>query len=140
MDWKLILQLSLFGLAMGIATVFVVPPNVEPALWLMIFLICAWVIAKRHPMGRFVHGLLLGLVNSIWITAAHILLFDRYIAGHPQEASMMKSMPFPNAPRLMMALTGPVVGLVSGIVIGLLALGAGKLIKRQPAVPTKTAA
>jgi hypothetical protein len=135
MDWKLIFQLSLFGLAMGIATVFLIPPSVEPICWLVIFLICAYMIAKRCPTGRFAHGLLLGLANSVWITAAHILFYDRYIAGHAQEAAMMKSMPLANAPRLMMALTGPVVGLVSGILIGLLALGAGKLIKR-PLVPT----
>ena len=89
MDWKLIFQLSLFGLAMAFATVFLIPPNIEPAVWLVIFLICAYVITKRRPAGPFVHGVLLGLVNSVWITAAHILLFDRYIAGHPQEAAMM---------------------------------------------------
>ena len=139
MGWKLIFQLSLFGLAMGIATVFVIPPNVEPVFWLVIFLICAYVIAKRRLTGRFVHGLLLGLVNSVWITAAHVLMFDRYISGHAQEAAMMKSMPLPDAPRLMMTMTGPVVGLISGIVIGLLALGAGKLTKRSPEPTIKTA-
>jgi hypothetical protein len=135
MDWKSIFQLSLFGLAMAIATVFVIPPNVEPVCWLVIFLICAYAIARQRPRGRFVHGLVLGLANSVWITAAHILFFDRYIAGHAQEAAMLNSMPLANAPRLMMAITGPLVGLVSGIVIGLLALGVGKLIKRQ-LVPT----
>jgi hypothetical protein len=30
MDWKLILGLSLFGLAMAIATVFVIPSSIEP--------------------------------------------------------------------------------------------------------------
>jgi hypothetical protein len=30
MNWKLIIQLSMFGLAMGIATVFVIPSNIEP--------------------------------------------------------------------------------------------------------------
>jgi hypothetical protein len=140
MDWKLIFQLSLFGLAMAFGTVFLIPSNIEPAFWLVIFLICAYSIAKRRPTGRFVHGVLLGLVNSVWITAAHILLFDRYIPGHPQEAAMMKSMPLPDSPRLMMAITGPVVGLISGVIIGLLALGAGKLIRR-PVTPTiKTAA
>jgi hypothetical protein len=138
MDWKLIFQLSLFGLAMAIATVLVIPPKIEPICWLVIFLICAYVIAKRRTTGRFVHGVLLGLANSVWITAAHILLFDRYIAGHAQEAAMMKSMPLPDSPRLMMAMVGPVVGLVSGVVIGLLALGAGKLVKSSlpPAVKT----
>jgi hypothetical protein len=49
MNWKLIFQLSLFGLAMGIATVFVIPSNIEPAFWLVIFLICAYLIAKQSP-------------------------------------------------------------------------------------------
>ena len=129
MDWKLIFQLSLFGLAMAIATVFLIPSNIEPVFWLVIFLICAYVIAKGRATGRFVHGVILGLVNSVWITAVHILLFDRYLAGHAQEAAMMKSMPLPDSPRLMMVIVGPVVGLISGIVIGLLALGAGKLVK-----------
>ena len=123
----MILQLSLFGLAMAFATVFAIPPNVEPAFWLVIFLICAYVIAKARPTRRFVHGLLLGLLNSVWITSVHLAFFDRYVAGHPQEAAMMKNMPA--SPKLMMALTGPLVGLISGVVIGLLALAAGKLVK-----------
>jgi hypothetical protein len=44
MDWKLIFGLSLFGLAMAIATVFVIPSNVEPIFWLAIFLVCAYLI------------------------------------------------------------------------------------------------
>ncbi|MCU1304934.1 MAG: hypothetical protein JWQ87_5218 [Candidatus Sulfotelmatobacter sp.] len=129
MNWKLILQLSLFGLAMGIATVFLIPSNIEPAFWLAIFLVCAYFISQRT--GRpFFHGLLLGLANSVWITASHILFFDQYIAHHPREAAMMSSMPLPDSPRLMMALTGPVVGLVSGGIIGLIAIAARKLLKR----------
>ena len=50
----------------------------------------------------------------------------------------MSVMEFTN--RLMMAITGPVVGLVSGVVIGLLALGAGKLIKGPVAPTVKTTA
>ena len=136
MDWKLIFQLSLFGLAMAFATVFLIPPNIEPMCWLVIFLTSAYVIAKRRPTGRFVHGLLLGLANSVWITAAHILLFDRYIAGHAQEAAMMKSMPLADAARLLMAVVGLLIGLVSGVLIGLLALVAGKLIKQRHLAPT----
>jgi hypothetical protein len=68
MDWKLIFQFSLLGLAMGIATVFFIPPNVSPVVSLIIFLVCACMIARRRPTGRFAHGLLLGLANSVWIT------------------------------------------------------------------------
>src|SRR5205085_2941648 len=114
MNWKLILQLSGFGLAMGIATVFVIPSNIEPLFWLAIFVVSAYLIATRAPGRFFLHGLLVSMVNSVWVTSAHILLFEQYIANHPQEAAMMKSMPLPDSPRLMMACLGPVIGVASG--------------------------
>ena len=57
--------------------------------------------------------------------------FDRYIANHPAEASMMQSMPLPDSPRLMMALTGPIFGVVSGIVLGLFAVIAARLTRAR---------
>jgi hypothetical protein len=132
MNWKLILQLSLFGLAMGVATVYVIRSKVEPAFWLVIFLFCAYTFAKRCSNRLFLHGLLLGLANSVWITGAHVLLFDSYIAHHAQEAAMMQTGPLASSPKLMMALVGPVVGLISGVVLGLFALAAGKLVKNPP--------
>ena len=53
MDWKLIFGLSLFGLAMAIGTVFVIPSNVEPIFWLVIFLVCAFLIARMRPDRLF---------------------------------------------------------------------------------------
>lgn len=129
MNWKLILQLSLFGLAMGIATVFVIPANVEPLFWLVILGITAYVIAKRCPSKRFQHGFLVGIANSVWVTGSHVLLFGYYIANHPKEAAMMTSMPLPDAPRLMMGFVGLAIGIVSGVVTGLFALLAAKLIR-----------
>jgi|SRR5690242_5587216 len=121
MNWKVILGLSLFGLAMAIGTVFAISPTVEPFCWLVIFVICAFVIARRAARRPFLHGFLLGLVNSIWVTSAHIIFFQRYIAGHLQEATMMQRMPASFSPRELMAITGPIVGVISGIVIGVLA-------------------
>jgi len=129
LDVKLILQLSLFGLAMAVATVFVIPSNIEPIFWLAIFGICAVTIAKKCADKHFLHGFLVSLANCVWVTGAHVLLFDSYIERHPQEADMMKSMPLPNSPRLMMLMTGPVIGVISGVILGLLALIASKFIK-----------
>jgi len=131
MDWKLIFGLSLFGLAMAIATVFVIPSNVEPVFWLAIFLLCAYLIARKRPDRHFLHGLLVGIMNSVWITTAHIIFFSQYIANHPKEAAMMSSTPLPDSPRLMMACVGPIVGIISGAIIGLLAYVAAKLVKPQ---------
>ena len=49
MNWALIARLSLFGLAMGVATVFLIPSTIEPLFWLVIFAICACIIAIRAP-------------------------------------------------------------------------------------------
>lgn len=97
----------------------------------MIFGVCGFLIAVRAPGRFFLHGLLVGIANSVWVTASHIALFDTYIAHHPNEAAMMASMPLPTSPRLMMGLTGPVIGVLSGLVLGLIAVVARKLIPRS---------
>lgn len=142
MNWKLIFQLSLFGLAMGIATVYVIPSNIEPAFWLVIFLICAYLIAKGTVGAgmHFLHGLLLGIANSVWITAAHVLLFDRYVANHAREAAMMQNPSIPFSGKAMMAVVGPVVGVLSGVILGIFALVAGKLVKNAPVSSSKVPA
>lgn len=135
MNWKLILQLSLFGLAMGIGTVFVIPSTVEPFLWLAIFLICAYVLGSRGVAHPFLHGLAIGVVNSVWVTSSHVLLFNQYVANHAKEMEMMKTMPMSNRPRVLMAIMGPLIGIASGIVLGVFALVAGKLMKSRTPPP-----
>ena len=129
MKWSLIIVLSMFGLAMGLLTVSVIPSETEPFFWLAVFVVCAFVIARQCATRRFLHGLALGLVNSVWVTGSHVLFFSSYIANHAKEAAMMTSMPMPDSPKLMMTLTGPVIGLVSGVVLGLFALLAGLVVK-----------
>lgn len=134
MNFKLILQLSLFGLVMAFATVYVIPSQIEPAFWLPIFLTCAIIIARSCSSRYFLHGFLTSLVNCVWITGAHVLLFDSYLARHPREAAMLTKMPLPDSPRLMMLMMGPVIGVVSGIVLGLFATVASLILKRKTAV------
>jgi hypothetical protein len=130
MNWKLVLQLSMFGLAMGILTMFVIPSNIEPLCWLAIFIACAWLIGKRAVPMPFAHGLMIGIVNSVWITSCHVLLFTQYVTNHASEMEMMKQMPMPDSPRMMMALMGPIIGVLSGIILGVFAVVASKLMNR----------
>lgn len=131
LNWNLIFRLSLFGLAMAFATVYFIPSNIEPFCWLAIFIICAYLIAKNCTSKYFLHGLFVSLLNAVWITAAHILLFRTYMSNHPKEVAMMAKMPLPGSPRLMMLMTGLVVGLASGIVLGLFSLIASKIMKKK---------
>ena len=128
MKWPLILNLSLFGLAMALATVFFIPSTIEPFFWLAIFVVSAYLIAKSGAANPFLHGFTTSLANCVWVTGGHILFFEAYLQRHPQEAAMMSKMPLPDSPRLMMLMTGPVVGLVSGLVLGLFAFLAAKAL------------
>ncbi len=129
MNWKLIFLLSLFGLAMGLGTVLVISPRLEPWCWLVIFLFSAWVL--RVTTRPFLNGVLVGVLNSVWITASHVIFVRTYLAVHPPEADMMQRLPPSVSPRLIMAITGPFIGIISGVVIGLLAFIAAKLVRKS---------
>jgi hypothetical protein len=126
MNWALVLKLSLFGLAMAFATVFFIPSSIEPLVWLAIFVVCAIVIARQSGGRNYLHGQMLGIVNSVWVTGAHVLFFDQYAAHHAAEVQAFASLPLP--PRVMMAFVGPIIGVISGAVIGLFAVVAAKLL------------
>ena len=131
MNWKLIFQLSLFGLVMAISTVYWIPSDLEPFFWLAIFIICAYLIARNCTGKYFLHGFLVSLLNSVWITAFHIILYKNYINVHPKEAEMLSTMPMPKHPRLMMLFSGPVIGVISGLILGLFAFIASKISKQR---------
>jgi len=131
MNVKLIFQLSLFGLAMGLATVFWIPSTSELFYWLVIFVFCAYLISLKSSGKYFMSGLWVGIANCVWITTAHILFFHTYIAGHPQEAELITKMPLPDSPRLMMLIAGPVTGIISGLVLGLFAFIASLILQKK---------
>jgi len=136
MNGRLILQLALFGLAMAIATVYVVPPGVASPLWLGIVIGSAFLIARRAPGKFFLHGFLVGLANWVSVTGTHVLLFDAYVARHGQDVAAMQAMTVP-----AMGVLAPVVGWMrrygvpvpgaSGVLIGLLAWAGSKVLRRK---------
>ncbi len=132
MNWKLIFQLSVFGLIMSVATISLIPEKIEPVFWFIIFVFCAWVIAKACNGKYFLHGFLVSLVNCIWIVAFHTLFYKSYMANHPDMSSMNTSLPasLANHPRRAMALMGPVFGIMFGIILGLFSFIASKILKK----------
>jgi hypothetical protein len=133
MNWKLIFLLSLFGLGMAFATISAIPMKIEPICWLVIFIICAYAIAKNAPGNYFLHGFLVSLVNCIWVTGAHVYFYTTYIANHPDMVDMSAKLPMQDHPRWQMLVTGPVFGIVSGLVLGLFAFIAARLMKKSSA-------
>jgi hypothetical protein len=127
MNWKLILALSLFGLAMAIGSLFGLG-MLEPLLWLIIFIIYAWLIATRAPGKYFLHGFLTSVVNSIWITVTHASFFAFYAKNNPQ---FVQAAPPGMNPRALMIIMGPVFGVLFGLVAGLFAFIASKIVKKR---------
>ena len=130
MNWKLIFSLSLFGLAMAFGTVYFIPSKIEPFCWIVIFLICAYLIAKNAQEKYFLHGFFVSLVNCVWITGAHILMSATYMTNHTDEAAQYAKMnsQFGLSVTNAMLITGPFIGLITGVVLGLFALIASKFV------------
>jgi len=130
MNWKLIFGCSLFGLAMAPLTVFIIPGKIEPAFWLPVFIICAWLVAKNASGRYFLHGFLISMVNSVWISSAHILFFDNYMKLNPEMWQMNMKMPMPEHPRMMMLMMALLFGAAFGIILGLFSFIASKIVKK----------
>ena len=129
MNWNLLIKLSLFGLIMGVATAFFIPSNIEGILWPVIFIICAYLIAKNCTQMYFTNGFCLSLLNCVWIIAAHAIFYNNYLKGHAQEAAMYNGNPYKIPPQLALAIIGIFIGIASGLVQGLFAFIASKIVK-----------
>ena len=136
MNWKLIFGLSVFGIGMGCAALLGLTRNLEPILWVLIFLLYAVFIAKRAEGKYFFHGFLVSLINGIWMSLIHYTFFDMYAENNPEMMAKFANLPPSVSLRLMVLLVGPIVGAVSGVVAGLFALIAGKLLGDKSGQPS----
>ena len=133
MNWKLIFQMSLFGLIMAFGTVSLIPERTEFIYWIVIFVFCAFVIARQRTHKQFLHGFWLSMVNSVWITCAHIYFYRTYAAKHPDVASMGTNMHLlASHPRLLMLILCPVFGAAFGVLQGLFAFLVSRFVKATP--------
>jgi hypothetical protein len=134
-NWKLIFQLSIFGLVMAVATISLIPANYEYFFWLVIFVLCGYIVAKNAPGQYFLHGFLISLVNSVWITIAHVLYASVYLANHPQMQEMTASMPLvaQHHQRTMMVFLALPFGAAFGLLLGLFCFIASKVIRKRVA-------
>ena len=131
MNWKLIFQLSLFGLIMAFATISLIPEHFEFIFWIVIFIFCAWIIAKRAGGKYFLHGFLLSITNSVWITIVHCIFCLTYMNNHPDMSPDKMHMPLSlrDHPREIMLIMAPIFGAVFGVFQGLFAFVASKFVK-----------
>ena len=122
MNLKLVLELSLFGLIISFVTLFRTPSNLEPVLWIIIFIICAIIIAFKCSGRYFLNGLGTGILDSVWMTLIHLLFFKTYISNHPFEREMINNSFFHDFPMVWMLFAGLGIGILAGLLLSIFAL------------------
>ena len=130
MKWKTILLLSLFGILMGLNSVFGVIKNIEWLLWLIIAIVSAYVLNKQTKKLLVTHAVITGLFIGILNAIVQSSLFDSYFVNNP-EIEGFKQWPITVEPQYFLLMAGPFVGIVYGLVIGLFALIIKKITKRN---------
>ena len=130
MNWKLIFGLSLIGLAMAFITVSWNAPRLEQFIWLLIFLLSAYLIAKNADGRFFLHGFLVSILSCIWETIVHIKLADAYLTHHADKAAICTRMFTESGATVQQSLVliGVFIGVLSGIVLGLFAVAASRIL------------
>jgi hypothetical protein len=128
MKWTLILKLSLIEIALAVASIFFISPNAETILWLASVLFYAYAIGNGTRQYRFFHGMVLGILNGIWVSTTRSIFLARYLAGHPIAVTTIDMISH-SRPRLSLTATAIVTGIGQGIVIGVFAVVAGFMVK-----------
>ena len=116
---------------MAFAAVFGLTQHIEPLLWLIIFIFYAVIIAKKTSDKRFLHGLLVSVLNGIWIGIIHASFFTTYIDNNPEMRDSYEKLPHFAGPQVMVLIFGPLIGILTGMVSGLFAYLAGKFINKK---------
>ena len=130
MNWKLILSLSGFGVLMGVLSVLGFTQGVEGWLWLALGIFCAGWMGTKLAERRFLHGFLTGLIGGAVAPVIQAVFFSTYVANNPEFMDAVGQLPPGISPRLIAVVAIPVGGLLSGVVLGLLTMLAGKFLYR----------
>ena len=127
MKWRLITALSGLGLLMGFASVAGFSGGREGVAWLVIAAISAFVLSRSVPHAAFRHGFVAGLIGGIPAPLTQVALFPTYLANNPEMATKFQQVPGGMSARGFVLAITPIIGVGSGLVLGVLALAASRL-------------
>ena len=121
MKWNIVFLLSLFGVGIGIASLFGFTEGVEFYWWIVVALVTAYILAKQTSHKLFLHGFYSGLGMGICHVFVLFIFFDLYVVHNPSIANGFTSIPGDIEPRTFFLITSPVIGGLYGLMLGALA-------------------
>ncbi len=134
-NWKLILLLTLFGIALAFAGVLGLPGRYEAIIWPVIFIIYAVIIVRKTTGKYFLHAFLTSIINGVWIGVIHAAFMSTYLANHHVISEFYKTMPLSYHRRIMTVIMGLALGVIMGVIAGLVAYAAEKTMKKKESAP-----
>jgi hypothetical protein len=135
MNWRLIISLSLLGIIFGIASVLGFTSGREWLAWLCIGIYSAWRFARRSREELFLHGFYLGILAGFFSSLIQALFVSTYLSNNPRMVEALNALPQGLHPAAIVLIMGPIIGTVSGVAFGVLAVVIGKLARRKPSGP-----
>ncbi|MBK8847306.1 MAG: hypothetical protein IPO27_12480 [Bacteroidetes bacterium] len=126
MNWKLIILLSSPGVIMGLLSVLGYTHKIEIYLWICFAIATALILARNTVDRLFVHALLIGIIWGLLNAICQKLFFDMYFKNNAQlHQAFSKSTWVP--PHMLPLVSGPVIGLIAGLVLAAMSFVARKL-------------
>ena len=114
-------SLTLFGVLMGLLTLFGIVQNYLLFIWIIIAIICGIVIAKSADTQLFVKGVVVGLFIGVFFVLIQYFMFDTYLLNNPNSLDGFKQITTNLAPQYVILFSGPFFGIGFGLLIGLFA-------------------
>lgn len=130
MNWRLIFVLSGLSIPLGVASVLGVAGNDEWLMWLLAGIFCALQFARKANDDLFLHGFYLGIFCGMFSSFVQAMFVATYLANNPRMFEVLNMLPQDLPPRGVLLIMGPLIGVVSGIVFGILSVVAATIMRR----------
>ena len=115
---------------MGFASVFGITGSKEWVFWIIIWLVFAVIIAKNVKTKLLGHGIMIGILAAFTGGIVKAFLYSTYLVNNPDFAEKAKTVPASLSGEAIMIFTSPVVGLLTGFVLGVFAIIASKILAK----------
>lgn len=128
MNWILIISLSLFGVMVGMLSIFGVTEGKEYWMLGIVLLVSSLVLGMKAPGKFFKHGFFTALISALLSSVLHYVFYDTYMANNASFAEQMSQVPDGFNMRIMMLVGGPFSGAISGVILGGLTILMARLL------------
>jgi hypothetical protein len=139
MNVKLILMLGALGaLEAAAALAGLVHAGIEGYVTAALAILIGVIVGLSAPRQPFLHGLLAGGLANMLEPLILAVFFDRYLILNPKAVQSLQALPAGISPRAVVLVAAPVLGVLYGLCIGLLAWIISKATRRNPKIPAIT--